>query len=298
MRDNSRRRPLRQSSLARGSLAAKMTEDGLDAIFSPRSVAVVGASRHPGKIGYEILRNLILNEYQGILYPVNPNAIGIHGVRAYPNILAVPEPVDLAVITVPADLVLEAAEACGKKGVRGLVVITAGFREGGGAGVEREARLLEICRQHGLTMIGPNCMGVIKTHPDIRMDATFGPTPPLRGGICLGPTRGAPRGCVPNGFPRRIGLRGRGRVRSDRRPPGGIDRGVVRLRDGILATAAPSWEPRRDRIRCGRPRDHVRRRARRARHAVGRSGPGDPSVHAHVGAPRGVPPQPDRRSEE
>jgi len=162
-----------------------MTEDGLDAIFSPRSVAVVGASRHPGKIGYEILRNLILNEYQGILYPVNPNAIGIHGVRAYPNILAVPEPVDLAVITVPADLVLEAAEACGKKGVRGLVVITAGFREVGGAGVEREARLLEICRQHGLTMIGPNCMGVINTHPDIRMDATFAPTPPLRGGISL-----------------------------------------------------------------------------------------------------------------
>src|SRR5437867_10483417 len=131
-----------------------MPEDGLDAIFSPRSIAVIGASRHPGKIGYEILRNLIVNEYQGILYPVNPNAVGIHGIRAYPSIRDVPEPVDLAVVTVPADLALEAAEACGKKGVKGLVVITAGFREVGGIGIEREARLLAVCRKYNLTMIG------------------------------------------------------------------------------------------------------------------------------------------------
>jgi acetyltransferase len=168
-----------------------MPGDGLEAIFYPKSIAVIGASRHPGKIGYEILRNLIVNEYQGILYPVNPNAIGIHGIRAYPSILEVPDPVDLAVITVPADLAVEAAEACGKKRVRGLVVITAGFREVGGPGVEREARLLEICRTHGLTMVGPNCMGVINTHPDVRMDATFAPTPPLRGGISLVTQSGA-----------------------------------------------------------------------------------------------------------
>jgi len=78
-----------------------MSAEGLDAIFSPRSIAVIGASRHRGKIGYEILRNLIVNEYQGILYPVNPNATGIHGIRAYPSISDVPDPVDLAVITVP-----------------------------------------------------------------------------------------------------------------------------------------------------------------------------------------------------
>ncbi|TLZ54469.1 MAG: CoA-binding protein [Methanobacteriota archaeon] len=168
-----------------------MAGDGLDAIFSPRSIAIVGASRHPGKIGYEILRNLIVNEYQGILYPVNPNAKGIHGIRAYPSILDVPEPVDLAVITVPADFALEAAEACGKKGVKGLVVITAGFREVGGVGIEREARLLALCHEYHLTMIGPNCMGVINTHPDVRMDATFAPTPPLRGGISLVTQSGA-----------------------------------------------------------------------------------------------------------
>jgi len=168
-----------------------MAGDGLQSIFSPRSIAVIGASRHPGKIGYEIFRNLIVNEYQGILYPVNPNATAIHGIRAYPSILDIPDPVDLAVITVPAALAVEAAETCGKKGVKGLVVITAGFREVGGAGVEREARLLDVCRRYDLTMIGPNCMGVINTHPNVRMDATFAPTPPLLGGISLVTQSGA-----------------------------------------------------------------------------------------------------------
>ncbi|HYY48904.1 MAG TPA: acetate--CoA ligase family protein [Thermoplasmata archaeon] len=168
-----------------------MTDIRLEAIFAPQSIAVIGASRHPGKIGYEILRNLIVNEYQGILYPVNPNATSIHGIRAYPTVADIPDPVDLAVITVPAESAVEAAEACGRKGVRGLVVITAGFREVGGAGVEREARLLDVCARYGLTMVGPNCMGVINTHPAVRMDATFAPTPPLRGGISLVTQSGA-----------------------------------------------------------------------------------------------------------
>jgi len=168
-----------------------MTGVRLDAVFSPRSIAVVGASRHPGKIGYEILRNLIVNEYQGVLYPVNPNARSIHGLRAYANVRDIPDSIDLAVITVPAELAVAAAEECARKGVRGLVVITAGFREVGGAGIERETRLLEVCREFDLTMIGPNCMGVINTHPDVRMDATFAPTPPLRGGISLVTQSGA-----------------------------------------------------------------------------------------------------------
>ncbi len=168
-----------------------MTGVRLDAVFSPRSIAVVGASRRPGKIGYEILRNLIVNEYQGILYPVNPNARSIHGIRAYPTVRDIPDPIDLAVITVPADLAIAAAEECGRKGVRALVVITAGFREVGGAGIEREERLLRICREYNMTMIGPNCMGVINTHPEVRMDATFAPTPPLSGGISLVTQSGA-----------------------------------------------------------------------------------------------------------
>ena len=145
MRDNSSHDRPPARFITAPELGGGMSAEGLDAIFSPRSIAVIGASRHRGKIGYEILRNLIVNEYQGILYPVNPNATGIHGIRAYPRISDIPDPIDLAVITVPADLAVDAAKACGEKGVRGLVVITAGFREIGGVGVERESRLLRIC---------------------------------------------------------------------------------------------------------------------------------------------------------
>jgi len=168
-----------------------MPRTGLDAIFSPSSIAIVGASRHRGKIGYEILHNLIVNEYQGTIYPVNPKATSIHGIRAYPSVLEIPDRVDLAIITVPAEVALEAVEDCGKKGVKGLVVITAGFREIGEVGMAREARLLAVCDAYDMTMIGPNCMGVINTHPDIRMDATFAPTPPLPGGISLATQSGA-----------------------------------------------------------------------------------------------------------
>src|SRR3989454_375839 len=162
-----------------------MPRTGLDAIFSPSSIAIVGASRHRGKIGYEILHNLIVNEYQGTIYPVNPKATSIRGIRAYPSVLEIPDRVDLAIITVPAEVALEAVEDCGKKGVKGLVVITAGFREIAEVGMAREARLLAVCDAYDMTMIGPNCMGVINTHPDIRMDATFAPTPPLPGPISL-----------------------------------------------------------------------------------------------------------------
>src|SRR6266705_274906 len=180
----------RTFKLRRG-FGAAMPPAGLDAIFSPSSIAVVGASRHPGKIGYEILRNLVVNDYHGILYPVNPKATSIHGIRAYPSVLEIPDTVELAVITVPAEVALSAVEECGRKGVKGLVVITAGFREIGEAGAAREARLVAQCDEYGMTMIGPNCMGVINTHPDIQMDATFAPTPPLPGGISLATQSGA-----------------------------------------------------------------------------------------------------------
>ena len=157
--------------------------DRLDAIFSPRSIAVIGASRKEGKIGHTLMRNLIVNEYQGKLFPVNPNADSVWGVKAYPSILDVPDPVDLAIVSIPAEIALDAVEQCGKKGVKGLVVITAGFREIGPAGETRERRLRELCQQYDMALVGPNCMGVLNTHPNVRMDATFAPTPPLRGPI-------------------------------------------------------------------------------------------------------------------
>ncbi|MHC4128164.1 MAG: CoA-binding protein, partial [Planctomycetota bacterium] len=138
----------------------------LDPIFSPRSIAVVGASRNRDSIGFALLHNLVLSEFQGAIYPINPHAQSIHSLKAYPSIKAVPDPVDLAVIMVPRDLVLGVVGECIEAGVSGLVVISA-----------------QVVRRGGLRMIGPNCMGVINADPEISMNATFAPTPARRGSI-------------------------------------------------------------------------------------------------------------------
>jgi acetate---CoA ligase (ADP-forming) len=153
----------------------------LDPIFKPRSIAIVGASRSASTIGHQVLANLIQYGYTGAVYPINPKADSIHSIKAYRSISAVPDPVDLAVICVPKELAIGAAEECGKAGVRGLVVITAGFREVGGEGVEREKRLMEIVRRYGMRMVGPNCMGVLNADPAFSMNATFAPCMPPAG---------------------------------------------------------------------------------------------------------------------
>jgi acetyl coenzyme A synthetase (ADP forming)-like protein len=163
----------------------------LDAFFRPRSVAVIGASRTPGTVGYEIIDNLLADGFTGAVYPVNPNAVAVHSVPAYASIADVPGDVDLAVIAVPKELVLGAAEACGVKGVRGLVVITAGFREVGPAGAEREQELLTITQRYGMRMVGPNCLGVLSTAADVRMNATFAPIMPPVGPISFMSQSGA-----------------------------------------------------------------------------------------------------------
>ncbi|HEX6558976.1 MAG TPA: acetate--CoA ligase family protein [Longimicrobiales bacterium] len=153
----------------------------LDPIFKPRSIAVVGASRTANTIGHQILANLIRYGFTGAVYPVNPKADSVHSVKAYASVAAVPEAVDLAVISVPKDLVLGIAEDCGKAGVRGLVVITAGFKEVGGDGVRLETELVRIVDKYGMRMIGPNCMGVLNTDPAFAMNATFAPVMPPHG---------------------------------------------------------------------------------------------------------------------
>ena len=155
----------------------------LHILFHPRSIAVVGASRSRGKIGYEIIKNLVEFGYQGKIFPVNPKADFVHSMKCYPDIEAVPDPVDLAILVVPKRAVLEIVEACGRKGVRGLVVITAGFREVGESGRELEQELVRRVKQYGMRMIGPNCMGIINTAPDVRMNATFAYEQPLPGEI-------------------------------------------------------------------------------------------------------------------
>ena len=163
----------------------------LDAILKPKSIAVVGASRREGSIGREILHQLIEFDFHGKLFPVNPKADFIHSIKAFPTVSAIPDPVDLAIIVVPREEVLGVIDDCGKKGVTGLVVITAGFAETGDVGKRFEAQLGERVRQYGMRMIGPNCMGVINTEPSVRMDATFAPTLPLVGRIAFMSQSGA-----------------------------------------------------------------------------------------------------------
>ena len=155
----------------------------LDPIFSPASIAVVGASRRRESLGFRLLHNLVVNEFTGAIYPVNPEAKAIHSLKCYPTLQAIPDPVDLAVILVPRHLVQGVVEQCVAKGVKGIIVITAGFSEIGEEGAERERRLRKIVRAAGIRMIGPNCMGVINTAEEASLDATFSPTAARPGAI-------------------------------------------------------------------------------------------------------------------
>lgn len=157
----------------------------LDAIFRPRSIAVIGASRTKNSIGREVINNLLGFEFNGKVFPVNPNATVIHSMKCYSSVTAIQDDVDLAVIVVPREHVLAAVADCGKKGVRGLIVITAGFREAGAEGAKIETELLATVRRLGMRMVGPNCMGVINTHPDLCLNASFAYARPARGGAAF-----------------------------------------------------------------------------------------------------------------
>lgn len=163
----------------------------LDPILRPASIAVIGASRQPDTVGWQLVDNLLRHHFQGPVYPVNPNADSIHSVRAYASIKDVPQPVDLAVIVVPSVLVLQVARECVEAGVRGLVVISAGFKEIGGDGVERERELVALARNAGVRLVGPNCVGVLNSHPSVRMNATFAPAMPPPGPVAFMSQSGA-----------------------------------------------------------------------------------------------------------
>ncbi|RMF58086.1 MAG: GNAT family N-acetyltransferase, partial [Calditrichaeota bacterium] len=155
----------------------------LDAIFRPRTVAVVGASKREGTLGHKVMNNLIRMGFEGILYPVNPRTDVIQGYKCYPSVSAIPDELDLAILIVPKEVIHEVVDECGQKGVKALIVISAGFREIGGEGIKREERLLEQIHRYGMRMVGPNCMGVFNTAPDVRLDATFSPARPHQGNI-------------------------------------------------------------------------------------------------------------------
>jgi acetyl coenzyme A synthetase (ADP forming)-like protein len=155
------------------------------AFFSPRSVAVVGASTRPDSVGNAIFSNILFSGYTGIVYPVNPKAHGILGVRAYHSVWDIPGAVDLAVIIVPSIAVPTVLEECGEKGVKGAVVITAGFKEIGQQGLELEQKVKEAFRKHGISLIGPNCLGIINTDPAFSLNATFARSMPRQGNIAF-----------------------------------------------------------------------------------------------------------------
>ncbi len=153
----------------------------LENFFNPKSVAVVGASRTPGKVGYDILKNIIQYEYKGSIYPINPSATEILGIKTYTSLLDVPDEIDLAIVAVPPKGVLEVIEQCGKKGISAAVIITAGFRESGLEGSKLESELIKKAKETGVRFIGPNCLGLIDTYS--RLNATFAAGMPAQGSI-------------------------------------------------------------------------------------------------------------------
>ncbi len=170
----------------------------LDKIMKPKSVAVIGASTKEHTIGSDIMKRLQEYKFNGNIYPVNPKGGVIEGLQAYTSITEVPGEVDLAIIVVNSKFVLDTIDQCNEKGIKGLVIITAGFKETGAEGAEMEKQLLAKVKEYGMRAVGPNCLGVVNTHPDIRLDGNFAETLPERGHIAFVSQSGALGGGILN----------------------------------------------------------------------------------------------------
>lgn len=153
----------------------------LEHFFSPKTIAVIGAAREEGKVGYDLFKNLMSYGYKGTPYPVNPKADSVMGIKAYPNIGKIPDKIDLAVIIVPAQYVGKVVDECGEKGVDSIIVISAGFKESGAEGAARERELYRKIKQHSMRMLGPNCLGLINTQ--LGLNASFAADMPAEGNI-------------------------------------------------------------------------------------------------------------------
>lgn len=161
----------------------------LEAFFNPKSIAVVGASREEEKVGHRIFRNLVNSGFKGRVYPINPNAEAILGHRCYGSVGAVEDDIDLAVVAVPAKIVLKVAEECGRKGVKGIMVVSAGFSETGREGALLEKELVSKCVEYEMRMQGPNCLGFISSRKG--MNASFASTSPIPGNVSIVSQSGA-----------------------------------------------------------------------------------------------------------
>ncbi len=170
----------------------------LSKIMKPKSVAVIGASTKEHTIGSDIMKRLQEYKFTGKIYPVNPKGGIIEGLQAYTNVLEIPGEVDLAIIVVNAKFVLDTIDQCHQKGIKGLCVITAGFKETGKEGAELERQLLEKVKSYGMRCVGPNCLGVVNTMPEIRLDGCFAESLPERGNIGFVSQSGALGGGILN----------------------------------------------------------------------------------------------------
>lgn len=157
----------------------------IQSLLLPKGVAVIGASNQPGSIGNLLLKSMLESGFNGTVYPVNPNARAVMSVKAYPSVLDISDSVELAVIAVPASLVINVADECGRKGVRSIIVISDGFSETGAEGKMREKDLREITLGYGMRLLGPNCMGAINTAQAVRLNATFSPLYPPQGNVAF-----------------------------------------------------------------------------------------------------------------
>ena len=159
--------------------------ESLEVIFNPRSVAVLGVTNTPGTVPHDIFLNILTSGYRGVLYPVAPGKQSISAVRAYRYVTDIEDDVDLAVIVFPASVCDKALRQCGQKGVKAAIMISAGFREVGPSGAERERQIKEICTEYGIRLIGPNCLGVINTDEAVRFNASFARKMPAAGRIAF-----------------------------------------------------------------------------------------------------------------
>jgi acetyl coenzyme A synthetase (ADP forming)-like protein len=161
------------------------TTSKLNSIFYPKSMAIIGASRQQGSVGQALLANIIDSRFQGVVYPVNPNAKGILGIKCYARVADIPDEVDLAIVIVPSRFVPGILEECGKKKIKGAIVISAGFKEIGGDGIELEKKVQTIIQKYDISLVGPNCLGVMNTDPESSMNATFGTPMSKEGNIAF-----------------------------------------------------------------------------------------------------------------
>ena len=164
---------------------------GVRQLLYPQSVAVIGASRNAEKVGGMVFRNILNSSFTGMVFPINSRVPSVGGVKAYPSVREVPEEVDLAIIVVPAEKVLSVVDECAQKGVRSLIIISAGFSEAGEEGRQRERALREKVFAHGIRLLGPNCLGMLNTDRAVSINATFAPVTPPSGRVSMGSQSGA-----------------------------------------------------------------------------------------------------------